>query len=241
MAKSSKCSYCSRRKGKRTCPALNGSVCTLCCGQHRLTEIECPDDCVYLGHEGYQARRRDDREISEAMHAVSPDVLGYEVLAQGPHASRFALLLEHSFGVNYVHGETGLRDADVLEALRAIYFVVYRGRECDTTNGFARFMVDAVRTRFQPEVEGGLPLETQEQIVLRLMLSVKNIGGGIFGDCGYLNYVKNNILNVEDVPSGCFVSEDVFGHKFLQNTSEPLPPLRARSRGRAPSWPARLA
>ncbi|MGE0550532.1 MAG: DUF1841 family protein [Kofleriaceae bacterium] len=43
------CSYCQRRKGKRTCPALGGSICSLCCGKHRLAEISCPSGCVHLG------------------------------------------------------------------------------------------------------------------------------------------------------------------------------------------------
>ena len=44
-----KCAYCGNRKGKRPCPALDGSICTLCCGEHRTIEISCPSDCRYLG------------------------------------------------------------------------------------------------------------------------------------------------------------------------------------------------
>lgn len=43
------CSYCQQRKGKRSCPALGGMICTPCCGQHRLQEIDCPSDCTHLG------------------------------------------------------------------------------------------------------------------------------------------------------------------------------------------------
>ncbi|HET7502373.1 MAG TPA: MbcA/ParS/Xre antitoxin family protein [Kofleriaceae bacterium] len=43
------CKYCDQRKGKRSCPALGGAICSQCCGQHRLVEIVCPSDCVYLG------------------------------------------------------------------------------------------------------------------------------------------------------------------------------------------------
>ncbi len=46
------CSYCGRRKGKRTCPALAGPLCAPCCGSHRQREIECPADCGYLPHAG---------------------------------------------------------------------------------------------------------------------------------------------------------------------------------------------
>lgn len=45
----STCRHCGQRKGKRTCPALAGTICSRCCGQHRLVEIDCPSDCVHLG------------------------------------------------------------------------------------------------------------------------------------------------------------------------------------------------
>lgn len=48
MADAGTCCYCHKRKGKRTCPAL-GVICAPCCGQHRLQDIACPADCVYLG------------------------------------------------------------------------------------------------------------------------------------------------------------------------------------------------
>ncbi len=43
------CLHCRERKGKRGCPALGGSICTPCCGEHRLKEIACPPDCGWLG------------------------------------------------------------------------------------------------------------------------------------------------------------------------------------------------
>lgn len=42
-----KCVSCGSRKGKRFCPALRGSICTVCCGEKRGVEINCPLDCVY--------------------------------------------------------------------------------------------------------------------------------------------------------------------------------------------------
>lgn len=43
------CVFCGQRKGKRTCRALAGSICSACCGQHRLSTIRCPSDCAHLG------------------------------------------------------------------------------------------------------------------------------------------------------------------------------------------------
>ena len=54
----SQCLYCKQRKGKRLCPALAGSICSSCCGEHRLVRINCPGDCVYLDSgSDYQQKR----------------------------------------------------------------------------------------------------------------------------------------------------------------------------------------
>src|SRR5438477_263219 len=42
------CPLCRSRKEKRFCPALNQTICPVCCGTKRLTEIQCPDTCRYL-------------------------------------------------------------------------------------------------------------------------------------------------------------------------------------------------
>jgi hypothetical protein len=54
----SKCIYCHQKKGKRSCPALNGLICSGCCGEHRGRAIACPIDCPYfVDHEAYQQGR----------------------------------------------------------------------------------------------------------------------------------------------------------------------------------------
>ncbi len=58
----SKCAYCHQRKGKRSCPALNGMICSSCCGVHRLTRIDCPPSCVFLeSNDDYQQKRIGER------------------------------------------------------------------------------------------------------------------------------------------------------------------------------------
>jgi len=42
------CPLCRKRKARRVCPALDRSICTVCCGTKRLVEIRCPPDCGYL-------------------------------------------------------------------------------------------------------------------------------------------------------------------------------------------------
>ncbi len=44
----STCVYGEKRKGERVCPALDGKICSRCCGRHRLTDIDCPVNCRWL-------------------------------------------------------------------------------------------------------------------------------------------------------------------------------------------------
>gem|GEM_PF-5603230 len=56
------CLYCHAKKGKRPCPAIKGLICSLCCGEHRVTTIACPADCSYLkSGTDYQQHRADER------------------------------------------------------------------------------------------------------------------------------------------------------------------------------------
>lgn len=58
----SKCTYCHERKGKRACPALGGLICSQCCGEHRIVQIACPSDCVFLDtNSEYQQKRTGER------------------------------------------------------------------------------------------------------------------------------------------------------------------------------------
>ena len=43
-----KCVTCRQRKGKRPCPAKGAGICSQCCGEKRVIEIDCPPDCHYL-------------------------------------------------------------------------------------------------------------------------------------------------------------------------------------------------
>lgn len=43
-----KCSLCDLRKAKRQCPAKDALICAQCCGEKRVLEIHCPEDCPYL-------------------------------------------------------------------------------------------------------------------------------------------------------------------------------------------------
>ncbi len=69
-----RCPSCGRQKGKRACPALGRTICTVCCGTKRIVEIECPADCVYLAsareHPAAVVRRQQERDVARLMPTI---------------------------------------------------------------------------------------------------------------------------------------------------------------------------
>jgi hypothetical protein len=60
------CPLCTQRRARRACPALGHTICAVCCGTKRLTEISCPSDCWYLAssrtHPPAVVQRQYDRD-----------------------------------------------------------------------------------------------------------------------------------------------------------------------------------
>ncbi len=63
-----KCTLCDQRKGKRHCPAKSTLICPQCCGEKRVLEIDCPEDCEYLK----MARSRESEEYGRILRRVDP-------------------------------------------------------------------------------------------------------------------------------------------------------------------------
>jgi hypothetical protein len=42
------CKICQKRRARRFCPAVQGDICTLCCGTEREVSLSCPLECEYL-------------------------------------------------------------------------------------------------------------------------------------------------------------------------------------------------
>ncbi len=111
----SKCVYCHQRKGKRSCPALNGLICSQCCGEHRLSRISCPPDCAYLdtGND-YQQKR-----LAEQFAPVRRDLYRQISEVGGEKAAALFNLVEVvTFG--YFHDRRDGQDAEVIAAIQAL-------------------------------------------------------------------------------------------------------------------------
>jgi hypothetical protein len=69
------CPSCGRRKGRRECPALRTSICTICCGTKRVVEINCPANCPHLAaareHPAAVVRRQQERDVAALVPTIS--------------------------------------------------------------------------------------------------------------------------------------------------------------------------
>jgi hypothetical protein len=111
----SKCVYCHQRKGRRSCPALQGLICSQCCGEHRLTRISCPPDCSYLdtGSE-YQQRRLGEQfsPVRREWYRSLNEIGGEKA------AALFNLIEVVTF--TYFHDRRDGQDAEIIAALQAL-------------------------------------------------------------------------------------------------------------------------
>jgi hypothetical protein len=63
-----KCVVCGHRKAKRPCPAKGSLICTQCCGEKRVLEIQCPETCEFL----QAGRARESSQVRELHFRRNP-------------------------------------------------------------------------------------------------------------------------------------------------------------------------
>src|SRR4029077_19986597 len=105
------CPICHTRKPRRACPALHQTICPVCCGTKRLTEIQCPDDCVYLTsareHPAAVVKRQQEHDVAILLPTI-----------QGLTERQYQLfsLFQSLISRHTPEGFTRLLDDDVAEA-----------------------------------------------------------------------------------------------------------------------------
>jgi len=111
----SKCVYCQQRKGKRSCPALTGMICSQCCGEHRITSISCPTSCVFLGaNDDYQQKRAAGRFELER-RTFYRELLDIS----GERATEIFYVFE-ALAFRFFQDRRDAQDAEVLEGLQSL-------------------------------------------------------------------------------------------------------------------------
>ena len=109
------CPLCHTRKPRRACPALHQTICPVCCGTKRLTEIQCPDDCVYLTsareHPAAVVKRQQQHDVA----ILLPTLQG---LSERQHQLFF--LFQSLIARHTPEGFSRLLDDDVADAAAAV-------------------------------------------------------------------------------------------------------------------------
>jgi hypothetical protein len=113
MATQVLCKICAKRRARRYCPAVQGDICSICCGTEREVSLACPLECEYL-QEGHQH----EKPVPIAEGQISyPDIRVEEEFLRDHEE----LLLFTVYSLVQAALRTpGAIDADVMTALEAL-------------------------------------------------------------------------------------------------------------------------
>src|SRR5215813_83302 len=107
------CKICEIRRPRRFCPAVEGQICSLCCGREREVSLHCPLDCEYL----QEARKHENPPPVNPDQFPNPDIRLSETFLRDNEE----LLIELGRTLMRAALETpGATDNDVREALAAL-------------------------------------------------------------------------------------------------------------------------
>jgi hypothetical protein len=106
------CKICGRRRARRACPAVDGEICPICCGENREVTLSCPLDCPYLR----EAHAREKPIAIDERQMGNPDIVVLEEFIHKHHE----MLMFFVFSLYQAAIRTpGAVDSDVLAALDA--------------------------------------------------------------------------------------------------------------------------
>lgn len=109
------CPSCGQGKARRACPGLAQTICPVCCGTKRQTEIACPPDCGYLStarqHPAAVVQRQQARDVAVLLPTLRQ-------LSERQHQLFF--LFQTVIARHKPEGFARLADADVVEAADAL-------------------------------------------------------------------------------------------------------------------------
>lgn len=211
------CWFCKTAKGKRYCPSIENILCPVCCGENRLIKIDCSGDCRYLEGVVYQQKREEEKAFSNLLAAVPHGQ--FDDIFQEPAVAPITYEIETFVRDAYLSGRMVITDKIVYESYKDIYERYFGAQSPEAllserfSQELEKFYLDHRRSW-----KSKMTHEKIGQIFLRLMISVKKMSGGRFGEFGYLNYLKNNLGNID--LDGHFIAEDKFGNKLLQKSKK---------------------
>ena len=209
-----KCWFCKTKKGKRYCAPVDNLLCPICCGKNRLQKIDCIETCRHLQGVEFQKQRDDEKEFSKLMNSVPHGQ--YDDIFQESGVALIAHDIEILICNIYMAEAIRITDKSVYESYKLIYKLYFDNKppEEHQIDDLTKELVTLYANKIKMW-ELNMERNKIGQIFLRLMISVKHMSGGKFGEFGYLNYLKNNLGNI-NLDKGQFITEDKFGNKIAQ-------------------------
>lgn len=212
-----KCSLCGTKKGKRYCSPLDKVICPICCAKNRQVNISCREDCRYLEGLALQQKRTEDKAFSELMRGVEHGK--FDDIFQRPDVAGIAFEIESLVRDIYVSRDVRMTDSVVKDAYQTLYAIHFQGKqvEVDKLNEVTKMLLGQYEEK-SSAWKANVEEDMLGEVYLRLMMSVKNMSGGRWGDYGYLNYLKNNLGLGPGEDE--FITEDMFGNKMTQRLDQ---------------------
>jgi len=210
------CWYCKTKKGKRYCAPIGNLLCPGCCGENRLKKIDCMEDCRYLEGVAFQKKREDEKAFSKLLESVPHGQ--YDDIFHDQGVAFMAGEIETFVRDIYVAGNIRITDQIVYESYKRIYQIYFNDHPPE--EGLDEFTQELMKFYSSHISLWKFNMERNKigQVFLRLMISVKKMSGDRFGEFGYLNYLKNNLGNMNS--KGQFIAEDKFGNKMLRSIKD---------------------
>jgi hypothetical protein len=196
------CLSCGSRKGRRDCPALGKSICTVCCGTKRLVEIQCPGDCVYLAaareHPAAVVKRQQEHDVAILVPTI-------QHLTERQYQLFF--LFQSVVSRHVPQGFARLVDDDVAEAagaLAATLETAARGviYEHPPQSLVAQRLVGEMKAMLEEmRQQGATVYDREAAIVLRAIeQGIRDIRKAVHGDTAYQDLV-GRLLQVSGGPA----------------------------------------
>ncbi len=113
MAELILCKICGKRRARRLCPAVQGNICTLCCGTEREVSLSCPLECEYL---------QDAHQHEKPVPVPSSEIANRDIQVTEEFVNAHSTLLMFCmFALGEAAAKTpGAIDSDVMAALEAL-------------------------------------------------------------------------------------------------------------------------
>lgn len=178
-----RCSLCGK-KAKRYCVKLEDSICSLCCGTKRGSEIDCTLDCDIYKNSILKKNKDLVLKKADNLYENKYKDIYYSTdiaVVSGP----FELFIYEQF-----YDDRSVNDDDILDAYIKIYYLLNGEENLYELKEYEQEIYDYYLECF--EKNKGFN-EYKSQLILRLCKSVIEITGGAFGNRNYLELLRGQM------------------------------------------------